>query len=72
LSGEAIVVEHLGAETHVLLTASTGENVTAVVEGRSRIKVGDRVSIATPTSRVHLFDAQGIAIESSYRLSSHH
>ncbi|URK89447.1 TOBE domain-containing protein (plasmid) [Rhizobium sp. RCAM05350] len=64
---EAIVVEHLGAETHVLSSLGSTENLTAVLEGRSPVKAGDRFTVSAPINRVHIFNDRGLAIESPLR-----
>ncbi|MBU2325979.1 MAG: sn-glycerol-3-phosphate ABC transporter ATP-binding protein UgpC [Alphaproteobacteria bacterium] len=69
---EAIVVEHLGAETHVLSSLGSSENLTAVLEGRSPVKVGDRFTVSAPINRVHIFDDRGLAIESPLRSPAAH
>ena len=70
LSFDAVaqVVERLGSETQVLCELMDGDPITVILEGRSRIRVGDRLTVSAPIARVHLFDAQGVAIESPHRL----
>jgi multiple sugar transport system ATP-binding protein len=64
---KAIIVEHLGAETHVLAQLASGEQVTACLGGRTPTQVDDMLSIGAAISDIHLFDAAGLAIENARR-----
>jgi multiple sugar transport system ATP-binding protein len=65
--GVAQVVEHLGAETHVIAEMTQNEVITAVLDGKSSVKVGDVLSLSAATDHLHLFDANGKAIASRGR-----
>lgn len=61
--GQAQVVEHLGAETHVIVALANGGTLTASVNRRAVVDVGDQLSLCVPIDCVHLFNGDGIAIE---------
>ena len=53
------VVEHLGRESNVhVAVEETGDELTAIVEGRPSIDAGEQVTIRIPEASVHLFDAR--------------
>ena len=64
----ARVVERLGSETQVVCELADGEPLTVVLDGRSRVKVGDPLTVSVAASRAHVFDASGAVIESPDRL----
>ena len=68
---KAEVVEHLGAETHVLARLASGETVTACLGGRTPVRVDDVVPVGASIANVHLFNSAGIAIENAQRLSGY-
>ena len=63
----ARVVERLGSETQVLCELEAGDPITVVLDGRSRVRVDDRLTVSAPAGRAHLFDDRGVAIESPGR-----
>jgi multiple sugar transport system ATP-binding protein len=67
---KAEVVEHLGAETHVLARLASGETVIARLGGRSRVMVDDIINVGASISDVHLFNSAGLAIENARRSSA--
>jgi multiple sugar transport system ATP-binding protein len=67
---KAEVVEHLGSETQVVARLASGETVTACLDGRTRARVGDSVTVGASISDVHLFSSAGLAIENARRSST--
>ncbi len=65
--GVAQVVEHLGAETHAIIEVPGHAPLTAVVDGKSPVRVGDALSLTAPVDQLHLFDASGVAVASNER-----
>lgn len=63
----ADVVERLGAVSHVLSKTEFGENVVVSLEGYTEIRPGDQFSLLVSIAQMHLFDAQGLAIETPIR-----
>jgi multiple sugar transport system ATP-binding protein len=56
------LVENLGGQTVVYATTADGQALTIVLEGQRRFELGSTVSAYIDPARVHLFDAQGMAI----------
>ncbi len=65
LALEALVVERLGAQTHVVARTESGEPVTVVLEGRAAVQPGTRFTAAATAASCHLFDAAGAALRRS-------
>jgi multiple sugar transport system ATP-binding protein len=65
--GVAQVVEHLGAETHAIVEMPENEAITAVLDGKSSVKVGDVLSLSAPVDQLHIFDTNGNAVASNGR-----
>ncbi|WEX08671.1 sn-glycerol-3-phosphate ABC transporter ATP-binding protein UgpC [Chelativorans sp. AA-79] len=57
LPGEVRVVEHLGAETYVIVDVGVGQNVCWRSSGTPDISVGDRLRLGFDPSKIHLFSA---------------
>jgi multiple sugar transport system ATP-binding protein len=57
LSAEVTSVEHTGAETYVRFETMSGR-LTGVFRDRVALSPGERVHVAAPGDRVHLFDRQ--------------
>lgn len=53
-------VEYLGADTFVHVDIGTDEPLTARLEGRSRLNMGDKVSFDYPVDHVHRFNESGL------------
>ena len=53
-------VEYLGDRSHVLLTLTSGEHITALDGADCDYGVGQRVGIRIDPQRAHLFDAAGL------------
>jgi multiple sugar transport system ATP-binding protein len=56
------LVENLGGQTVVYATTADGQALTIVLEGQRRFELGSMVSAYIDPARVHLFDAEGMAI----------
>jgi multiple sugar transport system ATP-binding protein len=56
------LVENLGGQTVVYATTADGQALTIVLEGQRRFELGSTVSAYIDPARVHLFDAEGLAI----------
>ena len=57
------LVESLGGQTVVYATTADGQDMTIVLEGQRSIELGSTISAHLDPSRVHLFGADGNAIE---------
>jgi multiple sugar transport system ATP-binding protein len=57
------LVESLGGQTVVYATANDGQALTIVLEGQRRFELGSTVQAFIDPARVHLFDAEGMAIK---------
>jgi multiple sugar transport system ATP-binding protein len=57
------LVESLGGQTVVYATTSDGQALTIVLEGQRRFELGTTVQAFIDPARVHLFDAEGVAIK---------
>lgn len=55
VSGQTLVVEPTGAQTHVLFSLA-GESVTAVVDGSFPARFGARFDVGIEADQVHVFD----------------
>jgi multiple sugar transport system ATP-binding protein len=63
-SGRADVVEYLGNEELIHVTAA-GQDIVAIVDSSHHVKPGDELTMALPLSKLHLFDAEsGISLVS--------
>jgi multiple sugar transport system ATP-binding protein len=56
------LVENLGGQTVVYATTADGQVLTIVLEGQRRFELGSTVSAYIDPARVHLFDAEGMAV----------
>jgi multiple sugar transport system ATP-binding protein len=56
------LVENLGGQTVVYATTADGQALTIMLEGQRRFELGSTVSAYIDPARVHLFDAEGMAI----------
>jgi multiple sugar transport system ATP-binding protein len=56
------LVENLGGQTVVYATTADGQPLTIVLEGQRRFELGSTVSAYIDPARVHLFNAEGLAI----------
>jgi multiple sugar transport system ATP-binding protein len=63
LAGEVTVVEPMGWESFAHVTTPAGP-VVARLEGRdaAALKIGSRLALDVDPSRIHLFDAHGVAV----------
>ena len=62
LQGSVAVKEALGGESYLYIDADTGDRLVVKTDGDDRTEAGDRVGLAFPRERLHLFDAAGAAI----------
>ncbi|MGR3711939.1 MAG: ABC transporter ATP-binding protein [Shimia sp.] len=62
IDGTVDVLEYLGADTFVILSCAEAGQITVRVTGSATCKPGDVVGLSMPTTRVHAFDADGLAI----------
>jgi multiple sugar transport system ATP-binding protein len=69
LQGAVAHVEHLGAQSYLYLDATLGtKDFCALAPGDSRAHIGDRLSVGLRADALHVFDAQGQALERTVRL----
>jgi multiple sugar transport system ATP-binding protein len=62
LSGQTLLVEPTGAQTHVLFDLA-GEQVTAVVDGEAPVRYGQPLNVSVSPEQVYVFDASsGLAL----------
>ena len=62
LTGQTLLVEPTGAQTHVLFDLS-GEQVTAVVDGEAPVRYGQPLNVSVSPEQVYVFDASsGLAL----------
>jgi ABC-type sugar transport system ATPase subunit len=57
LTGEVSLIEPLGADTFVEVSAGGGTAITCRVEPSRPVRQGDRVRVELPAAALHLFDA---------------
>jgi multiple sugar transport system ATP-binding protein len=60
VQGTVEFIEHLGDRSHVLVTLSGGEHVTALCGSEPNVTVGERVGVRFALGQMHLFDAKGV------------
>ena len=58
LSGEIVVIEPTGYETHLTLKLG-GNDLNCVFRERVNARPGERLNVAIDAAHVHLFDAEG-------------
>jgi multiple sugar transport system ATP-binding protein len=63
-AGDCILVEPLGLETVIHITAG-GQTITSLVSGLSRLKIGDNVRFDIVRDRLHFFDGDGNRIQAA-------
>jgi multiple sugar transport system ATP-binding protein len=69
LQGAVAHVEHLGAQSYLYLDAAAGSrDFCALAPGDSHAHIGDRLSVGLRAEALHVFDAQGQALERTVRL----
>ena len=62
LTGQTLLVEPTGAQTHVLFDLA-GEQVTAVVDGEAPVRYGQPLNVSVNPEQVYVFDAaSGLAL----------
>ncbi|NLR99312.1 sn-glycerol-3-phosphate ABC transporter ATP-binding protein UgpC [Rhizobium sp. P38BS-XIX] len=62
LSGQTLLVEPTGAQTHVLFDLA-GDQVTAVVDGEAPVRYGQPLNVSISPEQVYVFDASsGLAL----------
>ncbi|WFU08718.1 sn-glycerol-3-phosphate ABC transporter ATP-binding protein UgpC [Rhizobium sp. CB3090] len=62
LSGQTLLVEPTGAQTHVLFDLA-GEQVTAVVDGETPVRYGEQLKVNVNADQVYVFDSgSGLAL----------
>ena len=62
LTGQTLLVEPTGAQTHVLFDLA-GEQVTAVVDGEAPVRYGQPLNVSVSPEQVYVFDASsGLAL----------
>jgi multiple sugar transport system ATP-binding protein len=63
LSGRAVAVEHLGAETYVYLERGAGEPMVVKADGDTGTRVGDMIEVGVPAAACYVFNEEGRAFE---------
>ncbi len=63
LRGSVDVVEHLGTVSYVYASLADGTSLVASTGGTSRTRAGEGHDFGLELSTVHLFDAEGIALD---------
>ncbi|MBB4567947.1 ABC transporter ATP-binding protein [Rhizobium leucaenae] len=62
LTGQTLLVEPTGAQTHVLFDLA-GEQVTAVVDGEAPVRYGEQLKVSVNAEQVYVFDSgSGLAL----------
>jgi multiple sugar transport system ATP-binding protein len=62
IHGRADVVEYLGAQQLLHITAS-GKDIVAIVNATANVRPGDELTLSLPLDKLHLFDAEtGVSI----------
>jgi multiple sugar transport system ATP-binding protein len=64
VTGQVIVIEHLGGETLTYVDAGKDSVLTLKGGEQAPAQVGERVKVGFDTSKLHIFDATGRAIRS--------
>jgi len=59
----AEVIEHLGDHTLIYGLLSDGTKLTVETGGRSEVRVGDKVQVRLDPAALHVFDAEGFALD---------
>jgi len=59
LSAEVLLVERLGAETHLHLSVAGGRRIIARVGGETSLRQGETVRVSASVDVLHLFDVSG-------------
>ena len=62
LQAEVAVKEALGGESYLYVDAETGDRLVVKTHGDDTTVAGDRIGLAFPPGRVHLFDSHGTAL----------
>jgi multiple sugar transport system ATP-binding protein len=63
LSGNVLVVEHMGGETNLYVGLDESHQLVVKAAGASKVRVGGRVTLGISGSDAHLFDRSGPARE---------
>jgi lactose/L-arabinose transport system ATP-binding protein len=58
----AELAENLGGATQIYASAPEAPGIAMTVNGRPKVKVGDRLSVGLGSGRIYLFDKDGIAV----------
>ena len=62
LTGQTMLVEPTGAQTHVVFDLA-GEQVTAVVDGEAPVRYGEQLKVTVNADQVYVFDSgSGLAL----------
>jgi multiple sugar transport system ATP-binding protein len=59
MSGTVQLLERLGNQTFMEVVSSTGQSITALMEGDHMLDIGDTISITFEGENCHLFNADG-------------
>lgn len=62
VSGELEAIERLGDITYLYLALLDGTRVTVAEQGDRVLSIGDTISVYAERNKLHLFDAEGVAI----------
>jgi multiple sugar transport system ATP-binding protein len=61
--GEVSLVEQLGESHLIYLRCADGLELVSRAPGHTPVRIGDRIGLVAQASRLHVFDAQGIACQ---------
>lgn len=64
-SGKVGVIEHLGSESFLHVTLTSGSTVTVKADGDCSLQYGDSVFLTAQENKVHKFDKNGVTIKAS-------
>jgi len=64
LSARVAVKESLGGETFLYLDTESGTRIVAKTDGDDTTEAGAQIGLTLPDARLHLFDADGLAVRS--------
>jgi len=70
LQGRIELVEALGAETLIYVSADGGVQLVARQDTRTPLRAGDAVGISVDAANAHVFDAQGRVLRAAQRAAA--
>lgn len=68
--GKIVIVEHLGNETLINVSTSSGRSVLATIAGDAPVKLGEEIGLSFSQEQSHVFLSSGPSIKSNARKAS--